>query len=221
MPDAGFDARAGSSVGQQHVTQLGADEVLILAQLARIVERLEVDVNQVLEALEDVAEAVPPGARDAAAQLSEHDQAALREAGLLCRPKDNAGARAPARAALRYAQALANGLTVKEAAARLGVSQGRVRQRLGDGSLYGIQSKQGWRLPQYQFGLNGKTLPGLELVLSALPDSLHPLSVEGFFTRLNSELETAEGAASVAGWLAAGEDPEVVTELARDLLLTA
>lgn len=218
MPDAGLDARAGSSV-DQHVAQLGADEVLILARLARIVERLEVDVHQVLEALEDVAEAVPPGARDAAAQLSEHDQAALREAGLLCRPKDNA--RAPARAALRYAQALANGLTVKEAATRLGVSQGRVRQRLGDGSLYGIQSKQGWRLPQYQFGLNGKTLPGLELVLSALPNSLHPLSVEGFFTRLNSELETDEGAASVADWLAAGEDPAVVTELARDLLLTA
>lgn len=115
---------------------------------------------------------------------------------------------------------LATGLTVKEVAARLGVSEGRVRQRLGERSLCGFATKQGWRLPEFQLTQHG-ALPGLALVLRALPENLHPLSVEGFFTRPNIDLDTDEGTASAAEWLAGGGEPEVVAELARDLLLTA
>lgn len=187
-------------------------------RLMRIGARLQMGLEQVLQALEDVADAVPVGAGDAAAHLSEHDQAALREAGLLRQPHPGGAIRSPALASIRYAQLLAKGLTVKEASARLGVSEGRIRQRLADRSLYGFQTKQGWRLAGFQFTESG-SLPGLELVLRALPDKWHPLSVEGFFTRPN--VDTDEGYVSVAEWLASGGDPDEAVELARDVLVTA
>jgi hypothetical protein len=205
--------------GQADAAEVG--ENLMLARLARIGQRLEVNPDQVLQALEDLAEAVPPRAHEGAAQLSEHDQATLREVGLLRRPTDQGSSRSPVRAAVRYAQLLADALSVKDTAARLSVSEGRVRQRLGDSSLYGVHTKQGWRLPPFQFGPNGKPLPGLERVLRALPHKLHPLSIEGFFTRPNTDLETDGTEMCAADWLAAGGDPEVVAELAHDLLLSA
>jgi len=198
------------------------DEDVVLVRLARIGQRLDVNVDEVLQALEDVTDSVPPGANEAGAHLSEHDEATLHEAGLLRRPSAPGRSPAPLLAAVHYAQLLADSLSVKETAAQLGVTVGRVRQRLADASLYGIQSKQGWRLPQFQFGLNGRSLlPGLELVLRAMPSKLHPLSVEGFFTRPNADLETEGGPMSVAEWLATGGDPAIVVELARDVLLTA
>ncbi len=185
------------SVHQPAATDTGA--VVVLARLARIGQRLDVDVDQVLQALEDVTDSVPVGVSEAGTQLSEHDEATLHEAGLLRRPSAQGRSPAPVLAAVRYAKLLADALSVKEAAARLGVTEGRVRQRLADISLYGVRSKQGWRLPS----------------------KLHPLSVEGFFIRPNADLETDDGPMSVAEWLVTGGDSAIVVELARDVLLTA
>jgi len=188
------------------------------SRLAAIGSRLKVDFEEVLDALEEVARVVPGGVAGPEGQLSEHDQATLREAGLLRSAAPSAATRASARAAVRYAQLLRNCLTVKEAAARLHVSDVRVRQRLGERSLYGFQATRGWCVPDFQFGVDGE-LPGLKVVLQALPADLHPLSVEGFFTRPKPELTGDDDEPmSVVDWLAGGRDPEPVVELARDLL---
>jgi len=187
------------------------------ARLAAVGSRLKADFEDVLQALEEVARAVPAGVEDQEGQLSEHDQATLREAGLLRSPTASRATRASARAAVRYAQLLGTGLSVKEAAARLNVTEGRIRQRLGERSLYGFQSKQGWCLPEFQFSVNGE-LPGLKKVLTALPVDLHPLSVEGFFVQPKAELVADDEPVSVVDWLAAGRDVARVAELARDVL---
>jgi len=206
----------------QPVTGAETEEDVVLARLARIGQRLDVNVDQLLQVLEDVTDSVPPGVNEAGAQLSEHDEATLHEAGLLRRSSAQGRSPAPVLAAVHYTELLADSLSVKETAAQLGVTEGRVRQRLADVSLYGVQSKQGWRLPQFQFGLDERSrLPGLELVLRAMPSNLHPLSVEGFFTRTNVDLATEGRPMSVAEWLAAGGDPAIVVELAHDVLLTA
>jgi len=61
-------------------------------------------------------------------------------------------------------------------------------------------------------------LIGLKDVVQALPADLHPLSVEGFFIRPKPELVLDGDTLSVVDWLAAGQDPQPVVELARDLL---
>lgn len=187
------------------------------ARLAAIGSRLKVDFKEVLDALEEVARVVPAGVTDAEGQLSEHDQATLREAGLLRSAAPAGATRASARAAVRYAQLLRNCLTVKEAAARLDVSDVRVRQRLAERSLYGFQAKRGWCVPDFQFDVSGE-LPGLKDVVQALPADLHPLSVEGFFISPKPELVADGDTLSVVDWLAAGRDPQPVVGLARDLL---
>ncbi|UTT71294.1 hypothetical protein NMQ03_09540 [Arthrobacter sp. DNA4] len=192
------------------------------ARIERVGERLRLNVEQFLEAMEAVADAHPAvdAAGDPTSHLSAHEEATLREMGLL-RSAPPAGATRPSTlAALRYGELLVRTLTVKEAAVRLGVTEGRIRQRLNERSLYGISTSQGWRLPEFQFAEHG-ALPGIERVLPALNAGLHPLAVEGFFTRSQPDLEFEGEAVSPVEWLAAGGDPTVVAELANDLLRTA
>jgi hypothetical protein len=192
----------------------------IATRMQKIGERLDTDPEHVLDALEAVVETVPSGSDEPAAQLSEHDASVLRESGLLRRSPAGATA-SPAwmRAAARYAQLLTSGLTVKEAAAQLLVTEGRVRQRLADSSLYGLPTPRGWRLPLFQFSVDGAALPGLEQVLAALPSALHPLSVTGFFTRSHPDLVIDGESVSPAEWLAAGGNVDAVVDLAVDVLV--
>lgn len=220
-PPAGEHVR-GVIVADSPDPQVVADTVRSMsstaARVCAVGSRLKVDVEDVLEALELVTRVVPPGPMDQSSQLSEHDQATLRAAGLLRTPTRTGATTASARAAAAYAQLLGNSVTVKEAAARLRVSEQRIRQRLNERSLYGFQSQQGWRIPEFQFSV-APELPGLKQVLQALPEDLHPLSVEGFFLRPKPELVLDDEAVSVTDWLGAGGDPAPVVAIARDLLV--
>lgn len=189
------------------------------SRVARIGQRLEIDFGSFLEALEDITSGVSAGVGNPETQLSENDLTVMREAGLFGASVEDSKRRAPVSAAVRYAKLLSTSLTVRQAAERLDVSDGRIRQRLSPArTLYGFQAGRGWCLPAFQFTQSG-TLPGLERVLPQLPDKLHPTAVEGFFTRPNRDLRSDEEV-SVAEWLASGGDPQAVVELARDLLLT-
>jgi len=192
------------------------------ARIERLGERLRLDVEQFLEAMETVADAHPAmdSPSDPTSHLSAHEEATLREMGLLRSAPPTGATRPSALAALRYGELLVRTLTVKEAAVRLGVTEGRIRQRLSERTLYGISKNQGWRLPEFQFVDHG-TLPGIERVLPALDAGMHPLAVEGFFTRNQPDLEFEGEIVSPVDWLAAGGDPAVVAELATDLLRTA
>ncbi len=99
-------------------------------------------------------------------------------------------------------------LTIEQAARLLDVHRSRVSHRLGDGQLYSFQIGTKRRLPSWQFTAAGLPLPGLDVVLGALPSDLHPTAVEGFFSTPNPDLDDR----SPAQWLASGGDPQRVVD---------
>lgn len=111
-----------------------------------------------------------------------------------------------------FAALAATSLTVAEAAQRLGVTEGRVRHKIGRGDLYALPTGRR-RLPLWQFTPTG-TLPGLAAVVRALPADEHPLAVLAFMTTPQPELEVQGRAVTPEQWLLAGGDPEPVAALA-------
>lgn len=143
--------------------------------------------------------------------LPGHESEVLRRGGFDLEQRDY-GAEDPAlKTAAEYAAILSSGLTTAQAAARLGVSEARVRQRLGQRTLYGIQGRRGWVIPSFQFGAAGE-LPGWERVAPRLPESLSAVELLSWLTLPNVDLGR-----SPRDWLLTGQDPERVAELADGL----
>ena len=148
----------------------------------------------------------PPGST----ALPTAEAALLDTAGLGEAP--GSYARAAAAAAGTYAALVATALTVGEAAARLGISDGRVRHRIAARELYALPSGRR-RLPAWQFS-DGGVLPGLPTVLRSLDPDTHPLAVLAFISTPQPELELDGRPATPEQWLRAGGDPTPVAELA-------
>lgn len=108
-------------------------------------------------------------------------------------------------------------LSVSQAARRLDVNSSRIRQRLlqSPPTLYGLKVGGEWLLPAFQFGPRG-LVPEIGEVISKLPQGLHPLSVLGWFTRVNPDLVTegAEAPLSPVDWLRDGHPVEPLADLA-------
>jgi len=109
-------------------------------------------------------------------------------------------------------------LSAGAAAKKLGISTSRVRQRLGEGRLFGIKQGRDWRLPRWQFRQRGTgTIPGIEAVLEVMPRDIHPLSAQGFMSTPQPELRVEGEAVSPLEWLGSGGDPQSVAVLAEEL----
>jgi hypothetical protein len=117
-----------------------------------------------------------------------------------------------------YMALLETSLTAAAAAKMLRVDVSRVRQRLRESSLYGIEYDGEWRLPRFQF-VGRRVIPGLAQVLAALPEDLNPLEVAEWFLAPNPDLEarTGDEPHSPRNWLVHGLAPERPAELASDL----
>ena len=152
--------------------------------------------------------------------LSEQEEAFLRQGGAagLSDYDPSSATRNITVIAAEYAQMVSSADTQKQVAQRLGVSTGRVRQRLDSGSLYAIDGPSGRVCPQWQFVDSG-TLPGLERVLPSISEKAHPVAVQRFFLKENPDLESnIQGQAiSPRDWLLTGHSPETVVLLAREL----
>jgi len=114
-----------------------------------------------------------------------------------------------------YMALLETSLTTTEAARYLKVDVSRIRQRLRERSLYGIEYDGERRLPRFQFERK-QVLPGLREVVSALPEGLNPLDVAQWFLSPNPDLETDKQGASLSPreWLLKGESVATVVRLA-------
>lgn len=110
------------------------------------------------------------------------------------------------------AQAFAESYSITQAAARLAVSTDRLEQMLAARVLYSRTVEGEVRLPRWEFTQDG-LLPHLTEVISALPDGLHPSSVEGFIHTPSDELSGL----TPIDWLAGGRDAEPVLFIARSL----
>lgn len=107
-------------------------------------------------------------------------------------------------------------LSGAEAAKRLGVGPSRIRQRIGERTLYAIKSGRSWRLPAWQFTRRGE-IPSIAAVIHALPNETDLVEVDGFLTSPNVDLVVDDVAVTPLEWLAAGHNPEPVVQIAADL----
>jgi len=171
--------------------------------------------------LREVAQ--PAGA--ASAMLSKSELAALEAVGLSTRPwAGNAAADPLTKTIVDYMALIETSLSTAQAAALLGVDLSRVRQRIRNRSLLGVEYEGEWRLPRFQFERK-KVLPGLAEVLAVLPPELNPLDVATWFLDPNIDLDATEAAADDAAsmpaspraWLLRGDPPRAVAQLALHL----
>jgi hypothetical protein len=124
-------------------------------------------------------------------------------------------------------------LSLNEAAAALGVSTSRIRQKLGaERTLYGVKLGRTWRVPLFQFEppkegtkKGGKrTQPrklvhNIEKVMPTVNRELSALSVRRFFQSENSDLVVGDEETPVSplAWLSAGNPPDPVVAIAAEL----
>lgn len=113
---------------------------------------------------------------------------------------------------------ISEALTVDEAAGALGVTPGRIRQRLSAGELVHLRRADGQAvLPRWQI-CDGRVVPRLQELFADAPD-LHPLVVARFMTAAHPDLELDEEAVSPIDWLLTGGEVEPVAELLHSIAL--
>src|SRR5579863_5067757 len=131
----------------------------------------------------------PPSERRGINDLSTAEVEALRGVGAF---KDNAPIRPDndplIKSQAQYMALLEESLSAAEAAKLLHVDVSRIRQRLRERSLFGIEHEGSWRLPRFQFERR-LVIPGLAQVLKALPSDLFPLDVVDWFALPDSDLQ--------------------------------
>lgn len=119
--------------------------------------------------------------------------------------------------AIEFAAILATGLSVTSVSRRLGVTNARVRQLIGDRSLYAFRNGSRWVVPAYQLLEERGLVPNVGEVNRAIPQAVDPVSVHRWFVTPDAELAVDEKTISPLAWLKAGMDPGVVARIARDL----
>jgi hypothetical protein len=153
---------------------------------------------------------------DPRSALSQEEIDVLERGGFDLRPLDASGFDPIGEFVATYAAIVASSLTTREAAARLGVDESRIRQRLANRTLYGVKSEGQWRVPLFQFE-GEKLIPGWNVVLPRFDPTLHPVSLYNWFHLPDPDLEIADESVSPRAWLISGGDPEIVARLASDL----
>jgi hypothetical protein len=116
-------------------------------------------------------------------------------------------------AARRIAQT-AQTLDTAGVAELLGVHRTRVQHLLSGGDLYAYRDGRNNRYPLWQFTDERQPLPGLRQVVDAL-GPVHRSVVAGFITAVQPDLDAGAGPVNARDWLAEGNDPAPVVELAR------
>jgi hypothetical protein len=162
---------------------------------------------------------VATAATEPAALLSKAELEAIEQVGLSINPWTGDVAEDPlTKTIVDYMALIETSLSTAQAAAMLGVDVSRIRQRLRERSLFGLEYEGEWRLPRFQFERK-KALPNLAVVLAALPAELNPLDVGTWFLEPNIDLDANDDGTPVSprAWLLKGGSPSTVAQLARQL----
>ena len=150
--------------------------------------------------------------------LTSEEVGAARSGGLDPQPPRGARADPLVQSVVAYASLIHTGLTTRQTAARLGVSDARVRQRLQARTLLAVREGLSWKLPVFQFTKRGE-LPGWGEVCLSLPSAASPVGVERWLRLPHPDLVTGENETPISprGWLLAGRPPAAVAALAGEL----
>jgi hypothetical protein len=151
--------------------------------------------------------------------LSKGELTALAAVGLSTKPWPPGQADDPlTQTIIDYVALIETSLSTAEVARLLQVDVSRIRQRLRERSLLGVEHEGEWRLPKFQFERR-KVLPGLATVLASLAAEMNALEVAEWFLSPNPDLEVEgkDEPLSPRDWLLRGLPPERVAKLARGL----
>ncbi|SDC55772.1 hypothetical protein [Rhodococcus tukisamuensis] len=149
--------------------------------------------------------------------LSEHDAALLTESGFVTEPAAATAARVDRD--IRMQDLVQGSLSVTAAAARLGVTIARIRQRLAAGTLWAFTS--GRRLlPPAQFTAAG-AVPHLEKVMPLVAKELHPLTVQALLTQPQPSLTVEGRPVSIVEWLTGSAGTASDIEHVADVITAA
>ena len=193
-----------------------SDEILVLDPGPALVRRMFRSAAQALMAnrpMREVSASAPTP------PLSKGEIDALRRVGANLRPWTGGAANDPlTRTIVDYMALIETSMSTAEVAAMLKVDVSRIRQRIRERSLLGLEYEGSWRLPRFQFE-RGKILPGLAAVLAALPEGINPLDVANWFLEPDVDLEMGDTTPSPRIWLLSGGDPATLARLACDLFV--
>ena len=193
-----------------------ADEAQILDPAPALVRRMFRNAAQALMAnrpMREVSASAPTP------PLSKGEIDALRRVGANLQPWTAGAANDPlTRTIVDYMALIETSLSTAAAAAMLKVDVSRIRQRIRERSLLGLEYEGSWRLPRFQFE-RGKVLPGLAAILSPLPEGINPLDVATWFLEPDVDLEMGDETPSPRQWLLGGGDPATLARLACDLFV--
>ncbi|MFR9730105.1 DNA-binding protein [Saccharopolyspora sp. MS10] len=174
---------------------------------------LRVTAAEFLSLVEDAAKRLITPQVDPSAHFTAAEREALGEAGLDLAPLAAEEADPRARTVAEQAVLRDTALSVNQAAERIGVDSSRIRHRIGDGRLIGWKDRGGWRLPAWQFS-DDDVLPGLETVLTGMPQDQPALVLAKFMTTAQDDLELGDRPVSPREWLLAGGSARRVADLA-------
>ena len=149
--------------------------------------------------------------------LTERDVAELRAIGF--EPGQTPGGESHAateRTVAKMTALLTESMSVDVVAGRLGVHPSRVRQMLGERSLFGMKIGSEWRVPSFQFA-GARLVNNLGPVIRATPEHLHPIALQNWFTRPDPALTVDDRAVSPRDWLESGGDPARAAAIAAEL----
>lgn len=175
---------------------------------------LDVEPTALNAALRAALAAIEPAyhARPGHEGLTEAELEAVQAGGLDSTPQWNVDPLS--QGIVASARIIKTALPTSKAAAILGVSDARVRQRLREGSLWAVRFGRSWRLPSFQF-VADRELPGWNEVCRQIPRDASPVAVERWMTTPHPDLRTRDGASvSPSSWLVDGRSPQQVAELA-------
>lgn len=121
--------------------------------------------------------------------------------------------RTRARIAVRQlSSALSGSISIKEAAAMLGVDRSRVARRITGKTLWAFDLRGSRRIPRWQF-LGDELLPGLDAIVRAIPRGITPAVLDVFMHTSQPDCDDRTAIEHLAG----GGDPALVAGFIADL----
>ena len=152
---------------------------------------------------------------ESAGELTKAEADVLHSGGAIL--EEQPGPDPMANAATEYAALLSTSLSTADAAKRLKVNVSRIRQMLGNRTLYGVLVDGRWKIPEFQFKDAG-LIPNIGKVNAVLDPELHPVAVYRWYSLPEADLETKTGQIlSPLVWLKRGFPVEPVVQAATDL----
>ena len=116
--------------------------------------------------------------------------------------------------------AISETLSAAEVARLVGIDVSRVRHRQAAGGLYAfiIGGKRRYPLWQFTGDVMQPVLPGLEALISAIPEDMQPGSARGFMGTRQAALSLDGIPLTPGEWLRQGGDPQPVTDILDGML---